>query len=371
MNHHDSLASGASSSRQITIGDAYAKVNEAEERRNIKKDKPAVCNNERDALSILDRQSIKVQTRSILLNYFLCCHLDLCVNDIKDRKPAGFNVELRKGHSLHTITVCGISRVINDRIATEEGTTIVNSIYSGSAGVRKFGVLGAPIESSMGLSASEMGQRIHQLIYHQIECELPQSLLSESEDSDDRCSCLSKIYASEWHSDELLVGTRIFNHIKNTLNLVPIASELFLWNPVLQMATRIDLLCLTEHMTFVLISLKTGRHGRHNTPGDTCKFFRPPLNNVPDTIQNRHLIQLLLEVLLLTRQYFIPISDAFIMFVHLDEMNLRKNNDNASDKEIPISIQRPAGLLNKLNITPSAILDILTTMSETNTLRNK
>ncbi len=339
--------------KQMTLVDTFARKEPEVCRKNDKYAwKPG-----HHGLTIGERERLRSQSKLVLFNHFSSSHRDMIINTIADRKPAGFTVEVRKGYALETIVVCGISRAISKRIATEEGNRVIKSIYTAVPSPLGSKSSGASSYHTPILSASEKGKRIHQLVYHKTECLPSHGLLVFSDESNNDCGCLQKLHAREWDNVELYVGDRIFNYLVNTLHLVPIASEFFLWDPSLKMATRVDLLCLTSHMTYVLVSLKTGRHGRDNNPGNTAKFFQAPLDKLPDSIQNRHILQLLLEVMLLTKQYVIPLSDAFILYVHLEEIS-RNSNSNAP-KDVRISIKRATGLAAKLGLTLSEVVTLL------------
>jgi len=204
------------------------------------------------------------------------------------------------------------------------------------------------VTESMGVSTTET------------ECLPSQGLLVFSDESNNDCGCLQKLHAREWDNVELYVGDRIFNYLINTLHLVPIASEFFLWDPSLKMATRVDLLCLTSHMTYVLVSLKTGRHGRDANPGNTSKFFQAPLDRLQDSIQHRHILQLLLEVMILTKQYAVPLSDAFILYVHLEEIS--RNGSSNVPKDVRISVKRASGMAAKLGLSLPEVVTLLEIM---------
>jgi len=277
---------------------------------------------------------------------------------------------VKQGNGSQILIVCGISRVISDRIATEEGDRAIKNIYGSVLSAYKRPPTWAKEDDAMvqwnSLSASDKGQRIHQLMYHTVEC-LPdctvKGALIYSEESIDDCGCLKKIHMGVWNKMEIKVWKRIESYLVNIMNLIPIASEFFLWDPRLKMATRVDLICLTSHMTFVVVSLKTGMFGRDGAPGNTQKYFRAPLEDLPDSIQNRHLLQLLLEVLLLTHQYSILLTDAFVLYVHLNEFAAGAEGP-IDTSEPKISIKRPAGIASKLNLTLPALLNTIYTMLE-------
>lgn len=353
----------SSSSRQMTIGDSLAKQTSGEVL-------PYGCKTGSNGLTVQEREVIRYNLRNVFLEHLFGAYRNVSVLKIADRKPAGFTVEVKQGYSSQSLTVCGISRAISDRIATEEGDRAIKNIYGSVPTAYKRPATWSKEEEAMiqwnSLSASDKGQRIHQLMYHTVEC-MPdcniKGPLIYSEESIDDCGCLQKIHMGIWNKMEIKVWKRIESYLVNVMNLTPISSEFFLWDPRLKVATRVDLICLTAHMTFVVVSLKTGMFGRDGAPGNTLKHFRAPLEDLTDSIQNRHLLQLLLEVLLLTHQYSILLTDAFVLYVHLNEF--ASGAEGPIDTSEPrISIKRPVGIASKLNLTLPALLNTIYTMLE-------
>jgi len=349
------MAAMDNGAKQWTLADTFARKDpDVTKRLDIRVPCKCVWKEGHEGLSIEDRERFIYCVRTNLLEHFASSNRGF-VHSITDRKPAGFNVEVRKGHLMETIAVCGVCRAIINRIATEEGNRVIKSIYASPPPPSlQFPKTSSSSSIALGLSASEKGKRIHQLIYHKIECLPTNGVLTFSEESNNECGCLQKLHAQEWDSRELQIGDRILKYLSNTLNLVPIASEFFLWDADINLATRVDLLCLTSHLTYVLVSLKTGRYGRDSHPGITAKFFQKPLDKIPDSVQNRHMIQLFIEAMLLLKHYAIPLSDAFVLYVHMDELGLGKGNGS---NDVRLSVKRASTLCSKTDMTIPMLME--------------
>jgi len=373
--------------RQLTLADTFARNGPAAASRIIGGNGATqhVWKEGHEGVSLSDREKMRVALRRLLSEHTCSSHRGLYIHSITDRRPAGFNVEIRHGHTLSTIVVCGVNKIISKVFATEEGNRVVNSMYAYSSssatagsgsngdGNGKLQMASLPPSGTVSAfasvlanyrcgNASERGKRIHQLIYHRSECLPADMTLSASTENSigTGCGCLQKLHAREWNASEQRIGDRIINYITNALDLTPLMSEFFLWDPELKFGTRADLLCLTSHMTYVLVSLKTGRYGRDGHPGNTGKYFKPPMDKVQDSIQTRHMIQLLMEALLLTKQYSIFLSDAFILYVHMDEWT--GGGGEGAGSSVGLSVKRCHTLTSKMEITTPMLMTILEDM---------
>ena len=293
-------------------------------------------------LSLMQRESMIPGLRSQLYVHLFSSYNGICVADIKENESGpGFIVKKRTGYSMEDVVVGGISSTISKFFSDKRGDEAIQKLYTTGQNKRS--------EKRYEKRAVTRGERIHQLVFHRVECCFngiyrENSVLSSgsslaSSASSEECSCHRLVSEKEWSIDEIEEVNVIIRFLRAEMNLIPVFSELFVWSPDLDVATRIDLLCLDETARFVLISLKTGQYGRDEKPGETSFRFRGLFSDVRDSIRNRHDLQLLIELVILISVYRLPISDAFIVYssgISESPCIIRRPNELAGSLSIPL-----------------------------------
>lgn len=159
-------------------------------------------------------------------------------------------------------------------------------------------------ESKRGSTSSiQLGNLIHRHIFHLVECaRLP---------ANDRCSC-----SPNPHNNINKFARTAMNFFKRK-GWTPLRSELGIYSPRMNVATRVDVLCINTKFEFVLISIKTGYTGiDKEKPINTNWRFKPPLNMLEDTAGRRHQLQLLMEKIILEEEYGVTISECGVLYVN-------------------------------------------------------
>ena len=318
------------------------------------------------------RKKISYRLRDLLDAHFQTSYRGTCVSDVRDNPEGGFIIEKRDGYLVEETIVGGISNAIERYLTSAEGDMAVSTFYSTSV---PSGVSNGTVPTKKR-SAAESGLRLHQLFFHKIECERESQesrsarmqtckrmgremslTLSTSTDSL-CCPCDALMRGDRWTEAEEKKVEFATKYIEEKLDLIPVASEMFLWHPEKKIGTRIDLLCIDSALRYVVISIKTGKFGRHPHFGETSAFFRSPFQRVKDSIKYRHDMQLLMEILFLTEVYQMDISDAFILYLH-------------SDGARPLSIRRPEGMATELGVSAAGLINLVSIGLCKNTPMNK
>jgi hypothetical protein len=278
------------------------------------------------------------------------------VVNIRDRQGGGYIIERREGYVKEESIVCGLINRIQKRYTTSEGNAAISRLYTTLPSSLKL----KPKErkKKVKLTAIERGIRIHQLVYHKVECSRMDCYGDNTFFSNDetlggvyKCKCMDILGGETWSLEETHTVDKFMEFI-DYLNLIPVFSELFLWDPMKRIATRIDLLCINSEMRFVLVSLKTGLYGRPGNPGETNHHFRSPLGHIRDSIKHRHDLQLLTELLLLVDTYKVPVCDALTIYVSIEEnpsIYVRYIGDFAKTSGLHLN--------NLLNVLASSIIE--------------
>jgi hypothetical protein len=102
----------------------------------------------------------------------------------------------------------------------------------------------------------------------------------------------------------------------NDMSLVPIISELAVSSEELGLATKIDLLAMTEDYEIAIVSIKTGSVGSSKSGEFPVQeiFLKEPLDSVRDSINTRHFIQLALEAILLEETHGVTVAKCFVIY---------------------------------------------------------
>ena len=242
--------------------------------------------------------------RKILPEYMHSRYARGGIVEIQDNAGPGFLIKRREGFVLKDSVVGGV-RKVTKAFTTREGDERIEKLYSNE--MRRGGSMTSGTKRS-----TKRGDRLHRLLHHMVECdtygavEKSQSLtksdsLLSSHEMGGVCDCVAANGGRKWKNEETKEMNNVIDFLRYTMNLEPLCSEMFLYSPDLEMATRIDLLCVDKHLQFSLVSLKTGVYGRPSVPGNVQPFkFKGPFEGVHDSVQRRHDIQLLVELMLLS-----------------------------------------------------------------------
>lgn len=221
--------------------------------------------------------------KEVLEQHVALLHYD-GIQDIED------GVEGRKGFKLvyRDITRNHIVPGVMSTIARELGSEDMNTIIKNGG-----------IQRKRGTSSVHHGNLVHRHIYHQIECI----------QSSRKCTCDVRTKGQNKFAASAI------RFLKNK-GWRPVCSELALFSPEFDLATRIDILCATMQREYVLVSIKTGYSGLDK---EKARFkFRKPLDSLDDTQRIRHQLQLLIEKLILERNYQMPILRCGVLYVNSD-----------------------------------------------------
>lgn len=192
-----------------------------------------------------------------------------------------------------TTIVGGVTKLIPRVFGNED----MNAIIDG----------GFLVGNERGQSSRALGSLVHNHVFHMVEC---------GSGTGSNCKCGRK--KSIQLDDMNVYAKSVIRFIKQK-GWAPLRSELGIYSPDLNVATQVDLLCMNEDLQYILISLKTG-YSKFIKENETFKF-RAPLDDVWDTRKNRHQLQLLIEKLILERNYKIEISQCAVMYVNSDPKN--------------------------------------------------
>jgi len=285
----------------------------------------------------------------------------------ENENGSGFVIVKRIGYAMEDFVVGGVASAISRFFASKGANEAIQSFYERGHKKKKRilhfpdSLAPTPLSnvcepSSRDVRAMVRGRRIHQLVYHRTECctigrfqensVVSSDMMLASSGSSEECCCHRSLFEKEWGSNEINAVDVFLRLLREEMNLVPIFSELLIWSPELNLATKIDLLCVDEFAHFVLVSLKTGRYGKPETPGETEFHFRKPMSNIRDSIKNRHDIQLLIELLILVDVYKLPISDAFVVYL-------------GDEKDSRHTIRRPIELARTIGISSNELLRLV------------
>lgn len=150
-------------------------------------------------------------------------------------------------------------------------------------------------------SSKAMGTLIHAHITHLVECK-------------DVCKCNRlRLIASK---DKTNKYARAAIRVLEERRYYPLRSEVAIYSPEMDIATQVDLICLTDELKYVLISIKTG-YSRYMNESEKF-FFKHPIDDVYDTQKNRHQLQVLIEKMILERTYHITIAKTEVMYIRSD-----------------------------------------------------
>ncbi len=178
-------------------------------------------------------------------------------------------------------TVSGATRLI----ATVFGSEDMNAILKQTRSSRK-----------RSASSAQQGTLVHRHVHHMVECSAG-------------CKCDVQTRGENKFAKRALMFMR-------GKGWIPLYSELAVYTPEFDIATRVDILCADAEENLVLVSLKTGYHGIEY---EKNRFrFKPPFGNLWDTQRNRHQMQLLLEQTMLEHTYQMEIVEQGVLYVNSD-----------------------------------------------------
>lgn len=110
--------------------------------------------------------------------------------------------------------------------------------------------------------------------------------------------------------------TRKFLLALKAYKLRPVVSELGLWAPELNLATKADLICLDERNRIVLVETKTGYYASWDR---ACGRMRgPTVKPLSDSPRNQALVQLLFTKRMMERTYGTRVDRAYVIRVDPD-----------------------------------------------------
>ena len=151
-----------------------------------------------------------------------------------------------------------------------------------------------------GPSSREDGKRVHQHVYHLVEC------LGQRKA---KCGC--GVRATKLKT--LCKGAREVVRLVRAKGVMLMASEVLVLAPKWNLGTRVDLLCQDAEKRVVLVSIKTGACKTTHT----YNTFRGGLQNIRDTEAERHQVQLAAERIML-QQSGVEVHRAFIVYAPPD-----------------------------------------------------
>lgn len=205
----------------------------------------------------------------------------------RDGKP-GF--ELVYENEKHNRIVRGITSVIPPVFGNDD----MNAIITASQNKR----------NESNLSSRKMGSLVHNHVFHMVEC------------AHGTCKCGR---SRSIQLKDMNIFSKLILRVVKEKGWAPLRSELGIYSPEMNLATQIDLLCMNEELQFILVSIKTG-YAQYAKENKTFTF-KSPLEDIWDTRKNRHQLQLLIEKLILERNYKITISHAEVIYVNSDPKN--------------------------------------------------
>jgi hypothetical protein len=259
----------------------------------------------------------------LLQTYMSTCYVDRFVCSISDCSTGGFLIAYSTVNSTEVRIVPGISSVLTT-LSTKEGERQIKAFYKQKRTVR---INPAPGKSTSGrgvTSAVDRGLRIHQLVYHEIECIMNGSAHGGSDSivsggascrGVDCCLCPEETRLwLPWNKSEREDVRLFFSYLVNDMKLLPVCSELPLFDEKHSIATRVDVLCVDQSGDLILISLKTGIFGRPEKKGETSETFIEPFETLKDSIRHRHDLQLWIEMSILIGMYSLPIRSGYIIY---------------------------------------------------------
>lgn len=211
-------------------------------------------------------------------------------------------LELSHGQGIRSIedapnNESGYVAIYDDRSEKMNGLVRKISTVFGNENATK--QIGAELMRTSNVSSRNLGNLIHRHIYHQIEC------IAENK----KCTCKRRT------PDKPNALAAQMLHSVLSKGYTPVHSEMPIVSHELNIATRIDLLCInhTSPNDFVLISWKTGNAAIQDKR-ESGPRFGFPFKDIVDNQYNRHQMQLLFEYLILAYDYQIHVVDAFIVY---------------------------------------------------------
>jgi hypothetical protein len=135
----------------------------------------------------------------------------------------------------------------------------------------------------------------------------------------------------------------------------PFACQVAVAYPQLNIATALDIVCVTTEGKLVNIQLKTGFDKNYNT-AQGCLFSPfvkcPPLSQMPDSHASRHMIQLMAEHVIVQMAYGEPLLDSYLLIISEDTHTLISTLKNPA---LAVGIYQN---LQKRNETPALALQL-------------
>ena len=157
------------------------------------------------------------------------------------------------------------------------------------------------IRHGLASSSKSLGTLIHRHVYHAVECTRA-----------NRCDCPVKT------PDTINTDAHRLLCIIKDKGWIPIHSELAIVSHTIMVATRVDLVCWdpsTER--FVLVSWKTGYSNvatQMTSVDETTRHMKPPLDAIASNARECNQAQLMLEYLILTKEYQLDIGCALVIY---------------------------------------------------------
>lgn len=219
------------------------------------------------------------------------------VRTVRARRDGKRGFEVLFQDAGKTKPVRGVINAISQRFGSEQ----MNAILASKRGAK----VASRCKSSSSIGA---GLLVHRHLHHIVECKKGS------------CDCDVKTKGRNL-SAEMVVRWL------NSKGWKPCMSERGVYCEDLMLATQFDLLCVTDDLQLVLVSIKTGYP---NIAQEEKRFrLQHPLDYLDDTQLVRHQLQVILEREMLQRAFSLHIDQLGVLYV------------NYSDKELVIEFYSP------------------------------
>lgn len=294
-----------------------------------------------------------------LMKTFTKCVLErlgiICFHECTETHSLKITLMTDDKDTVYDIYLIGLFKKLNLVCYTQQGTKAIGNLFV--FGDRKNVQLttydtnlqtpGFELTKTLSVTASQHGALIHLYVYHQIACvsekatiftsrvEKVRSFLGTNDDVslsnysvEYECNCKCGKDRYPWGEEEIRIGNGILMYLQNVLHLTPMGSEVLIIWAEAKLFTKVDLICIDNECRVTVVSLKTGRFGMDNYDLDTGDYMKGAWKDIPDTLANRHNIQVSVEAYILNNIYNIEIFNTIIIYSH--NFDTRVNNSSVS-----------------------------------------